>query len=664
MKQTLFIFTFLISAFSVHAQSNDNIPVQHFFCDSAMTSGTLSPNGKYFAAMVPASGAKCAIEEDDDPQAARVLLVIDLETNTPTLLSGTKSRSRLVGFDWLNNERIAFYRQPSRGVDTYSLWAINIDGTKPKMLVEGKVVDGYFAYAGIQDLLEEDDEHILISYNERRPKYRDIHKLNIYTGRTKIVAKDPVIDGQTSLGWAIDQQGVVRGYFAVKGLNYYLYHRNDENADFELLRKFKFQEPMFSPSTYSYDPRYVYMRGQAVAKDGTVIDDSDTDALWLYDAYEDKFVEKIYENPDYDVGGIAISEKTKKPVYVSYYGEKPEKVWLDNDLKQVYDSIEASFPNDKVSIGSWTKNEDKAIIRTWSDTNPGEMYFYDRNKGSISFIAKSRPWIDKNQMSPMLPISFEARDGLVVNGYITIPKNSDGKNLPLIVNPHGGPNARDYWGYNPEHQFFASRGYAVLSMNFRGSTGYGRKHVKEANRQWGRKMQDDVTDSVLWAIEQGIADPNNVCIYGASYGGYAVMAGITKTPDMYKCAVNYVGVTDMGLLFSERPKVWEIWDEQQKIEIGDYENEKEYLDAVSPIELVDRITTPLYIVHGVRDWRVDIKHAQLLRRELEKTGKEEGKDFWWLVKSDEGHGFVGEANKLELYSELEEFFGRYLDQSS
>ena len=406
------------------------------------------------------------------------------------------------------------------------------------------------------------------------------------------------------------------------------------------------------------------MRGQAVAKDGTVIDDSNTDALWLYDAYEDKFVEKIFEHPKYDVGGIVISEKTQKPSYISYYGEQPERVWLDEDLKAVYDSIEASFPNDKVSIGSWTNEEDKAIITTWSDTNPGEMYFYDRTKGNIAFIAKSRPWINKNEMSPMLPISFEARDGLTVSGYLTLPKNSDGKNLPLIVNPHGGPNARDYWGYNPEHQFLASRGYAVLSMNFRGSTGYGRKHVKEANRQWGRKMQDDVTDSVNWAVEQGIADADNVCIYGASYGGYAVMAGITKTPDMYKCAVNYVGVTDMALLFSERPKIWEIWDEQQKIEIGDYENEKEYLDAVSPINLVDRISTPLYIVHGVRDWRVDIKHAQKLRKELIRTGKKEGEDFWWMVKTDEGHGFVGEANKMELYTELEEFFGRYLKQSS
>ena len=177
--------------------------------------------------------------------AARVLLVIDPETNTPNVLSGTKGKSRLVGFQWLNNSRIAFYRQPSRGVDTYSLWAINIDGTKPKQLVAGEVEDGYFTYASITDLMEEDDEHVLISYNQRRPKYRDIHKLNIYTGRTTIVAKDPVIDGQTSLGWAIDQQGIVRGYFAVKGLYYYLYHRNSEDADFELLRKFKFQEPSF-----------------------------------------------------------------------------------------------------------------------------------------------------------------------------------------------------------------------------------------------------------------------------------------------------------------------------------------------------------------------------------------------------------------------------------
>jgi len=663
MKKTLFLFTFLIVVLSDDAHSNENIPLQHFFCDSAMTSGSLSPDGKYFASMVPASGAKCAIEEIDDPQAARVLLVIDLETNKPTVLSGTKGKSRLTGFTWISNTRIAFFRQPEAGLDAYSMWAINVDGTKPKELVPGKWEDNYPTGARLLDRMKDDENHVLVSYNKRRPKYTDVYKLNIFSGKLTMVAKDPVIDGQTSLGWAVDQQGLVRGYVAVKGLYTYLYHRNDADSDFELLRKFKFQEASFSPATYSYDPRYVYMRGQAVAADGTVIDDSDTDALWLYDAYEDKFVEKIYENDRYDVGGIAISSKTEEPAYIAYYGEKPEKIWIDEDLEQVYATIEASFPNDQVSIGGWTEDEDKAIITTWSDTNPGEMYYYDRNKGTIAFIAKSRPWINKDEMSPMLPISFTARDGLVVNGYLTVPKNSDGKNLPLIVNPHGGPNARDYWGYNDEHQFFASRGYAVLSMNFRGSTGYGRNHVKMANGEWGRKMQDDVTDSVNWAVEQGIADPDNVCIYGASYGGYAVMAGITKTPKMYKCAVNYVGVTDMGLLFSKMPKVWEIWEEQQKIEIGDYDNDKEYLDAVSPINLVDRIESPLYIVHGVRDWRVPIQHAQKLRRELEKNGKVEGEDFWWMVKTDEGHGFYKEANKMELYSELEEFFGRYLKDS-
>tara|TARA_A100001015_G_scaffold178484_1_gene198430 strand:+ start:153 stop:2147 length:1995 start_codon:yes stop_codon:yes gene_type:complete len=664
MKKTLFLLSICTLLSSLNIYSDAKIPLQHFICDPAMTSGTLSPDGKYFAAMVPASGPSCAIEETDDPQSARVLLVINLETNTPTVLSGTKGKSRLTGFYWLNNTRIGFSRQPEAGLDAYSMWAINIDGTKPKLLVAGEYEDGYPTGASMIDRMPDDDRHVLVSYNKRRPTTRDVYKLNIFSGKLTLVAKDPYIDDQRLLTWVTDQQGVVRGYYALKGLNRYLYHRNDADSDFKLLRTFVFQGPEFVPAAYSYDPRYVYMRGQAIDKNGVEIGNSDTAAIWLYDSYEDEFVEKIYQHPKFDVSGIAISEVTEKPIFVYYVGDDiVEKVWLDEEFKQIYASIEASFPSDEVQIGSWTDDEGKAIVYTSSDVNPGAMYFYDRKQAKISFIAKQKPWIDSNEMSPMLPISFEARDGLEISGYLTIPKNSNGKNLPLIVNPHGGPTARDYWGFNFEHQFFASRGYAVLSMNFRGSTGYGRKHIMEGNKQWGRKMQDDVTDSVKWAVNQGIANPSKVCIYGASYGGYAVMAGITKTPELYKCAVNYVGVTDMELLFSDTPVQWEHLKEQQKVYIGDYENEKEYLDAVSPINLVDRIDTPLYIVHGVRDWRVPIKHAQRLRKELEKNGKEEGKDFWWLVKTDEGHGFYKEENKMELYSELEIFFDRYLNNS-
>ena len=217
--------------------------------------------------MVPASGPKCSIDPDaDDAQSARVLLVRDLQTNRSEVLSGTSSKARIVWFTWLSDSRIAFYRQPQAGLDAYSMWAINVDGTKPKLLVAGKWEDGRPTGANLMDILYDDDKHVLVSYNKRRPSVTDVYKLNIFTGKLTMVAKDPVIDGQTALGWAVDQQGNVRGYQAVKGLYTYLYHRNDVDSDFKLLRKFKFQDPSFTISTYDYDPRYAYMRGQAVKR--------------------------------------------------------------------------------------------------------------------------------------------------------------------------------------------------------------------------------------------------------------------------------------------------------------------------------------------------------------------------------------------------------------
>ena len=653
----LFSLFLLISSTSVLVA--EEIPVEEFFCDSALSGVTLSPDGKKYAALVPINGPACAVEEDDDPQSARVLLVMDLETKKPIILSGTADYARIVQFFWLNDERIGFYKQPTRGLDAYDLWAIDIDGKNLKKLVPGKWEDGYATGASVSFLMDDDPDHVLIEYNKRRPKYTDIYKLNIYSGRLTTLAIDPVLGNNTLMGWAIDQQGNVRGYMAMDGLKYKLYHRNDVNKDFELLREFTYQEAMFMPQTYDYDPRYVYVVGQPIAKDGTILDNSDTDALWKYDAYKDEFVEKIYSHPRYDVGGIGISDKSKKPVVIGYQGEKYERVWLDKDMENLHKSMEMTFPNDEVGI-SMDREETMAVVSVYSDTNPGEYFLYDRSAGTLAPLGKTRPWMDKNKMSEMRPIEFVSRDGYKMSGYITIPKNSNGKNLPLIINPHGGPAARDGWGFNTEHQFFANRGYAVMQVNFRGSTGYGRKHFKAGNKEWGRNMQNDVTDAVNWAIDQGIADKDRVCIYGASYGGYAVMAGITFTPDMYKCAVNYVGVTDLELLWETMPPQWEIFEEQQKVDIGDPEKDKELLKARSPLNFVDRIKTPLYIVHGVRDWRVDIEHARKLRRELEKVGKKEGEDYYWMVKADEGHGFVGEANRVELYKELDKFFKTYL----
>ena len=266
-------------------------------------------------------------------------------------------------------------------------------------------------------------------------------------------------------------------------------------------------------------------------------------------------------------------------------------------------------------------------------------------------------WINPEQMSQMQPIAFEARDGLTIPGYVTIPKDrKEGEAVPLIVNPHGGPfGVRDVWGFNPEHQFFASRGYAVVQVNYRGSGGYGRAFEQAGYGKWGREMQDDISDAVTYLVEEGIADPNRVCIYGGSYGGYATMAGLTFTPDLYQCGINYVGVTDVGLLFDSMPRHWEPLKELMKVQIGD-PDDGAFMDSISPVAHVENIDDPILIVHGRRDPRVVIEHAEKLRREMRKMEK----PFEWLVKGNEGHGFSKEDNRIELYTKMDSFLAEHL----
>ena len=423
-------------------------------------------------------------------------------------------------------------------------------------------------------------------------------------------------------------------------------------------------------SPFDFDNRYMYGVGQAVHADGTIHELTDTNAVWLLDTKTMKFVEKVFHDPEYDfsnprqgsgTGYILKDQLTETILGLSYYTSKREYIYFDQNYANLRMSVESTFTGMSIAMNA---NDDfsTVIINASSPTNPNTTYFYDVTRGSIEFIDQYAPWLSNYKLGTTEPFKFVTRDGLKMNGYISLPPGyKKGKKIPFIVHPHGGPNARDRIGYNPEIQVYTTRGYGVIQVNYRGSVGFGLKQMKLANKQWSLTMHDDLLDGLFWARDEGYVDMDKGCISGASYGGYAVMAGITKTPDLYKCAVNYVGVTDMKLLFTERPKVWEIWDEQQKVEIGDYSSEKEFLDEVSPIKMVDRIKTPLYIVHGKLDWRVDIKHAQVLKRELIKSGKKEGEDFWWMVKGDEGHGFVKPANNLELYSELEKFYATYLN---
>ena len=274
-------------------------------------------------------------------------------------------------------------------------------------------------------------------------------------------------------------------------------------------------------------------------------------------------------------------------------------------------------------------------------------------------IVEVSPWIDENEMAPVLPIEYKSRDGLTIQGYLTLPKGytkKTAKNLPVVVNPHGGPWARDGWGFNPEIQFLANRGYAVLQMNFRGSTGYGREFFEASFKKWGREMQDDITDGTNWLIEQGIADPKRIAIYGGSYGGYATLMGLVKEPDLYACGVDYVGVSNMFTFMKTIPPYWEPMLEMMYEMVGNPTADSLMLREVSPVFHVDKITAPLFVAQGRNDPRVNVDESDQIVKALEENGV----TVEYLVKDDEGHGFRNEENRFDFYRAMEAFLNKQM----
>ena len=296
------------------------------------------------------------------------------------------------------------------------------------------------------------------------------------------------------------------------------------------------------------------------------------------------------------------------------------------------------------------------MIRTYSDRSLGSYYLFDQNKMQIEKIADFSPWINEEEMAPMQPIKYQSRDGLTINGYLTLPLGKEAKNLPVIINPHGGPWVRDTWGYNPEIQLMANNGYAVLQMNYRGSTGYGRDFWEKSFKQWGRTMQDDITDGVQWLIDEGIADPKRVAIYGGSYGGYATLAGVTFTPDLYACAIDYVGVSNLFTFMTTIPPYWAPFLKMMYEMVGHPEKDKEQMAAASPVYHIDKIKAPLFVIQGANDPRVNIDESD----QIVKALRAQGVDVLYMVKYDEGHGFHNEENRFEVYKAMLGFLNKYL----
>src|SRR5699024_1256166 len=382
----------------------------------------------------------------------------------------------------------------------------------------------------------------------------------------------------------------------------------------------------------------------------------------LYDFESGKKQKEIFSNNEYDVSILGASRKRNWEIdYLGYEGEKVEIIPVSDTFKKVHNDLSTQFEGYEFMIADKTDEEDRYLIVVQSDKLYGRYYEYSPGKGKATLLYDLMPQLKEEDMAEMRPISFRSRDGLKLHGYITLPKKaSKGEKIPLVVNPHGGPQGvRDSWGFNPESQLFASRGYATLQVNFRISGGYGKDFLRKGFGEVGRKVMDDVEDGVRYVIDQGWIDPNRVASYGASHGGYATLMGLVKTPDLYVCGVNYVGVSNIETLLASIPEYWkpylemlyEIWYDLRDAE------EAAIAQEVSPLYQVEKIKKPLFVVQGANDPRVNIKESDQIVEALRGRGY----DVPYMVKYNEGHGFGQEENRLEFYKAMMGFLSKYLD---
>jgi len=448
------------------------------------------------------------------------------------------------------------------------------------------------------------------------------------------------------VSWLTDHQGKLRVATTSDGVNTSILYREKESEPFTVMITNSFKETL-APLFFTFDNQYLYVSSNL---------GQDKQAIFKYDIVQNQFLEEIYSHPEVDVSSLLSSKKQKKITGVAYFTEKRKYHFFDQERKELQEDLEQRLPGYEVVIADRSKDETKLIIVTYSDKVLESYYFYDLNTGEFKRIAEISPWLDEEIMADMKPVQYLSRDGLTIHGYLTLPKNMSPSQLPVVVNPHGGPWYRDYWGYNPEVQFLANRGYAVLQMNFRGSTGYGRKFWELGFKEWGSKMQDDITDGVHWLIDEGIADPERIGIYGGSYGGYATLAGLTFTPDLYACGVDYVGISNIISWFNSIPPYWEPLRAMFYEMVGDPDKDQELLKAVSPLFHVDNIRVPLFIAQGANDPRVPKAESDQMVEALKARGIE----VPYMVKDNEGHGFANEENRFDFYRAMEKFLGKYL----
>ncbi|MSU23497.1 MAG: S9 family peptidase [Opitutus sp.] len=661
---------------SAHAAPAPIIPLEVLFADAEMAGAQISPTGRYLTWLAPKN-------------QRMNLAILDRETKKVRWLTDMKLES-VVSFMWAKPDRLLFAQQYG-GREQYGMFACDPDGKNLVVINKLERVEADADGAGQGDipagerdlpkslisLLPKDPDHILMNRVRGNSFLGDVWKVNLRTGREMIEERNYI----GARVWIADSEGVVRVAICTDFEEpVRVKYRRDAKSEWRTLGEFSRETSMvfeeaspieahWRPSVFAKDNRTLYVK-TFVDHDRSALRTLDPETgAWGPVLFAHERVEAGDRLANYRRGGLSsraaldglIFNSAGEVAGVAYEDDYPEVTWLDPQMEKIARDIDRALPGTRNAITSTTRDGQLMIVRAASDRDPGAFYLYDAKKQEMAEIGRVRPKIEPKHMAEMRPIRFPARDGLEIPGYITVPAGRELKRLPMILVPHGGPyGPRDTWGFQDQVQYLANRGYAVLQVNYRGSGGYGLAFQRAGYREWGGKMQDDLSDAVKWCVAQGYADPARVGVFGASYGGYAVLAGLTLTPELYCCGVDYVGVADLesrggrgggGFVFPR------IIRETRSIVNLDPVKDAALVRAVNPVEHVAAIRAPLFAAYGKNDPRVRFDQWQVLEARL----KQHGKEYEVMIEENEGHGFRKLENKLEFYRRVEAFLAKNMN---
>ncbi|MFZ5636775.1 MAG: alpha/beta hydrolase family protein [Pseudomonadota bacterium] len=620
---SLVFATLLAATGPISAQTPKPHDIEDFIREDKFESVSVSQKGTYVA-MTRLEGDKT------------VMYILKTgETKPLTRVDVGGRKSHIGGVTWISDHRLIYSvavkdQLDERPVPTGEAWAIDADGGKRRPF-SGNIVD----------TLVNEDDYVLATIYSGGDGFTTLQRVNVYGGASKIVARAPIrygwfsadANGQPRFAGGFDEQDKARLYFQKPGQD-----------SWELINNEAVSGKLVFPVGFSIDGKTAYLKTQEKTGPDSIL------AFDIATATSKRISRDALANPANLINAIG----KREIIGVLYAGSTPRYEYFDPDSAEAkaHRSLQKAFPGMIVDTAGYTTSNNDVLVYVYGDREPGGYYVMNRETRKVSPMMFSADWLDPNRLASMRNVTFTARDGRTIPALLTIPAGSDGKHLPMVVHPHGGPfDVEDAWGYDTTVQILASHGYAVLQVNFRGSGGFGREHEESGYKQWGLKMQDDLTDATRWAIAEGIAERDRICIFGASYGGYASLMGVAKEPDLYRCAVGQVGVYDLGKFKQDDAMRGDFFRRYHETATNDGD-----LDPVSPARLADRIKVPVFLTTGKEDARVPYQHTEMMEAALKKAGV----PVETLYFKTEGHGIYKLEHKRQFYAQLLNFLHRHI----